>query len=197
MLVLTSLPVSNIRSSNVSASTVPSYTKEEQDLSAVIRYMQPAHTIGSSIALAKAIIKHSKRTKVDKVLMLSIMYQESSLKLDPQGCFKDKKKCAPDYGIGQINFKTWGKFLNLDKNKLLTNVDYSVWATSEVLRIYKKQYSKEKDWHSRYHSKTYHLRYGYYKLIEKGYNKIITYTRGYKDGQTKYRGIAQNLHQGQ
>lgn len=105
------------------------------------------------------------------------------MRLDPQGCMKVKKRCK-DYGIGQLNYKIWGKHLKLSRVRLLTDVDYAVESSVKVYMYYKTRYAKkELDWFTRYHSGTPKLRYRYLKYLNRGFKKINLYLGAYNDAK--------------
>jgi hypothetical protein len=111
--------------------------------------------------------------QVDWKVFVAILYQESSLRLDPQNCFKVKSNCTGDYGIGQINVKIWQKQLNLDKKRLKTDRKYSISKAIKVLEDYRKRYAhRDPKWYSRYHSSTPHLRSKYEQRIHHIISKL-------------------------
>lgn len=117
-------------------------------------------------------------------MLLAIFYQESSLLSDPQGCLNRKIRCTGDYGIGQINYKVWGKRFNLDKVKLMTNVPYAVKMSTKVFVHYKLRYQhKELHWYTRYHSGTPSLRAKYLTRINKGFSKINLYLQAHRNAK--------------
>lgn len=94
--------------------------------------------------LADIIIKASKKHNLDPKKFSAILAQECRYKLN---CINHKSK---DYSIGQINIKTIRAY-NLDKTRLLKDLDYSVDSAAMVLADFKKRFAhKEKDWHCRY-----------------------------------------------
>lgn len=165
----------------------------EQTVSELIQFLQPSLSDSVSKQIAVSVLKYSRDINLDWRLFISILYQESSLTMDPQGCYKNElhpplrkvktktgfkmiskplKKCI-DYGIAQINFHTWGEELDLDKERLLTDIDYSINAASKILFYYKHRFSKkDRRWHLRYHSSTPSLKDGYGQVIGKRFNKI-------------------------
>lgn len=123
--------------------------------------------------LAKAIEKQSEKHGLDWKLVTAIMFQESSLRLDPQNCLDKSTRCQGDYGIGQVRYKVWKSHLNLDKKRMLTDLNYSVEMSVKVLADYKKRYGKrELNWYTRYHSATPIHRANYADKINKAYAKI-------------------------
>lgn len=127
----------------------------------------------NSQQLALAIEKQATKHSIDWKLITAIMFQESSLRLDPQNCLAKSKRCQGDYGIGQVRYSVWKTELNLDKERMLTDLDYSVKVSVKVLADYKRRYSKkEANWYTRYHSGTPEHRANYAKKIYKVYEKI-------------------------
>ncbi len=80
---------------------------------------------------------------LDKQLFHCILQVESNKQL---GAINS---VTGDYGIGQINSKSWKKF---DTAKLTTNMEYSLKAAAEVLSFYKqlKQADEPRQWACRY-----------------------------------------------
>ncbi len=85
--------------------------------------------------------------------------QESSYKISAKNfrcgvsITTGKQDCvAVDFGIGQINQKTIKSF-NFDKNKILSDLEYSVEASAKVLADFKRMYGhKEVDYWTRYNA---------------------------------------------
>lgn len=112
--------------------------------------------------VATAIDKYSFIYGIDANLLIAIYAQESKYKLNMVN------KRTLDYGISQINHNTARKF-HLNKNKLLTDIDYSVEAGAIILADFKKRFSKrEQDWWSRYNTSNP-------KLRKKYKNKVLRY----------------------
>ncbi len=111
--------------------------------------------------LSFIIIKESKENNIDPKIISAIFMQESSYKLSVIN------KKSQDYSIGQINIKNID-YYNLDKERLLIDLSYSVKSTLLILKNLKIKYAKkEKKYWSRYHSFKPSYRKKYEKLIEK------------------------------
>lgn len=96
--------------------------------------------------LTKAILSVSARHKLNPRKLTAILAQECRFRLD---CINP---VSHDYGIGQINHKTIRAY-GFDRDKLLTDLWYSVSASAIVLADFKRMYaSKEKDFWTRYNS---------------------------------------------
>jgi len=80
---------------------------------------------------------------LDKQLFHCVLTVESNKRL---GAVND---VTGDYGIGQINARSWRKF---DINRLTTDMEYSLRASAEVLSFYKqlKQQDEPRQWACRY-----------------------------------------------
>lgn len=104
--------------------------------------------------------------------------QESSYKLNTKGVkcgvsiYTGEKDCiAIDFGIGQINHKTI-KSHGFDRQKLMSDLEYSVEAAAKVLSDFKSFKKSEPDmWWTRYNcgtrpmSKVGDICKTYYKLV--------------------------------
>ena len=155
-----------------------------------VSYMQPENDEVTAHRIAEAVYRGSLEIGMDWKLMLSILHQESSLKLNPQGCkvwvskrSGERGSCV-DYGIGQVNFRTWGKSMNLSRLKLVTSYEYSIEAPARILKHYKKLYGKHgHKWYLRYHSgKPEHKRV-YDAYVTKRYVAVKRYVSGLKRGE--------------
>jgi hypothetical protein len=103
------------------------------------------------------------------------MFQESSLRKDPQNCLKQPEKCTGDYGVGQVRKQIWDNYpwMVFDKTKLMSDYAYGVRATAKVLAHYKRYYeSKDDMWYGRFHSGTPTLKRGYVARIKVAKAKI-------------------------
>lgn len=144
----------------------------QQQIYKVITNLQPALTDQKAAKLADAISRYSEEFGIDWKLSVAIMFKESSLRMDPQNCKVNFTKCN-DMGIGQVRYSVWGKVLNIDKKRMVTDVDYAVRKTFKVLHDYKSRYGKkELNWFTRYHSATPELRYAYMQRLNHAYAKI-------------------------
>lgn len=121
--------------------------------------------------LSNSILNNSIRTGIDWKLAIAIFYQESSLKLDPTNCLKHNK--CNDLGIGQVRYSVWGKEFNLDRKRMLSDAEYAISKSFDVMHYYKEQYSnKELNWYTRYHSKTKEHRINYQYRLNHAFSKI-------------------------
>lgn len=166
-----------------------------------IQFLQPANSNETAIKMAIAVHKYSKEINIDWQLFVSILYQESSLSLDPQNCMKkefnpgfrmiktkkglkkvnNKSRRCFDYGVSQINWRIWGKEMDLDKKLLLTDIDYSIKVSSQILLIYKNLYGKkDKKWFLRYHSSSFNHKKEYGEFIKTKYSRIKKYLTSLK-----------------
>ena len=125
--------------------------------------------------LSNVIYKVTKKYKLNPQIFTAILAQESRYKLEARNCTSgyDKSllpdkveiKVCSDYGIGQIYYKT-AEAYNLDINRLLYDLEYSVEAGAIVLSDFKKRYGhKEDDYWSRYNSSTKTKRNIYKQLV--------------------------------
>jgi hypothetical protein len=143
----------------------------QREIAYAITKLQPKIETTRAIKLATAIHRNASAIELDWRIAVAILYQESSLRMDPQNCIK-RKDCN-DMGIGQVRYSVWGKALNLDRKRLLTDETYAIDAVFQVLGHYKTQYGdKELNWFTRYHSKTPELRFLYMKRLNAAYHKI-------------------------
>lgn len=150
-------------------------------VSSTVKFIQPAlkEEVANSIAIS--IVKHSRAYGLDWKIVSSILYQESTFQKDPQGCLHKKFGRCADLGLGQINYRTWKTELDLNYWRLLTDVDYNIKTTCQILALH-STHSRDKTWPSRYHSLTHFLRVRYNELIRKRYKKIQNYSKGFEDG---------------
>lgn len=111
--------------------------------------------------LAKAIQKVAKEMGIKPERLAAILAQESRYTLNAVN------RRSKDYGIAQINHKTIESF-GFDKQRLLTDLEYSVKAGAIVLADFKRMYGKrEKNYWSRYNSSNKDKRQEYEILVAK------------------------------
>ncbi len=138
----------------------------------VIANLQPNMNRYQNRMLAKVIHENSTRTGIDWRLVVAILFQESSLRLDPQNCKVNFTRCN-DMGIGQVRYSVWGKTLKIDKKRMVTDVEYAIEQVYAVLSHYKLQYGKrELNWFTRYHSGDPEFRAIYMRKLNRAYAKI-------------------------
>lgn len=98
------------------------------------------------LRLSNAILDASIKYKVNPYKLSAILRQESGYKLNIIN------KATKDYSIGQINERTIKAF-NMDKQRLLTDLTYSVNMSAFVLADFQRMYGhKEQDFWTRYNS---------------------------------------------
>lgn len=88
--------------------------------------------------------KYCAEYKIPCNIFKAILAVESNYSVE---AFNKKTK---DYGIGQINEKTI-QSLKLDKVRLLTDLDYSIKKSAQILKyFYVRFHTKEEHWYVRY-----------------------------------------------
>lgn len=108
----------------------------------------PAYEVGK---ITVAVLKMAKKYKINPKLYAAILMQESSYNVKAKNC--NKIKCF-DYGMSQINNYTILRY-EFNKDKLITDVKYSIEAGAKVLYDIKRMYAKkEQDWWTRYNAKS-------------------------------------------
>jgi soluble lytic murein transglycosylase-like protein len=105
--------------------------------------------------LTQAIIKYGRQYQIDPDELIAIAFVES--KFDP----KAKSKTG-DYGVMQVNFKTWKKFL--EKKEDLYNIDKCVEMACKIIK--RNRDSGYVDL-ACYHSRTPHHKLVYAARLEK------------------------------
>ena len=115
--------------------------------------------------VANAVAKVSDVNKIDPRLFLAIMKVESSFN---QGAVSS----TGDFSMAQINYANWSKEFKrlkkapLDKQKLSTDIDYSISKMGEILTIIHNRHKTDSIWYARYHSSTPDLKIGYSKKVQ-------------------------------
>lgn len=114
---------------------------------------------GYALELAQHINEAAKEFGIKPHRLTAIIAQESRYKLDAVNY------ASKDYGIAQINHKTIKTF-GFDKDKLLTDLSYSIKAGAIVLSDFKRMYGKkEEDYWTRYNSSDSTKREQYKQLV--------------------------------
>lgn len=104
----------------------------------------PTIDLDYAMELSNIIAKLAKAYNISPLKLSAILAVESRYELNTVN------HKTLDYGVAQINHKTIERY-GFDKQKLLTDLEYSVKAGAIVLADLKKMYvSKEKDWYCRY-----------------------------------------------
>jgi len=123
--------------------------------------IKPSINKDYAMRLSNIIYKACKQYSLPCRIFTAILAQESMFELTAKnmscGVKLDtyERVCvAADVGIAQINYKTIDRY-NLDYEKLLTDLKYSVDAGAKVLSWFHKRYSKgDPAWYSRYNCGT-------------------------------------------
>lgn len=138
-----------------------------------IERLQPNLTEEEVVQISYAVVNYSSDINLTWSRFTAILFQESSLKLDPKNCKLNASSCSGDYGLGQVHYSIWGEVLKINKNLMMTNYDYSIRMSAEVFKKYYKQYgSKDPNWWTRYHSKTPSLKKEYQARVNRISDKI-------------------------
>lgn len=130
------------------------------------KIMENNPNIDRSTARHIASVVYTKTNKygIPNDIFVAILAQESMYKLSAKNC--NRKRCT-DFGISQIHHSTVNRY-KFDKNKLLTDLEYSVEAGCIVLKYFMDKYrNKEKNWYSRYNSSKPSLRKKYEKSVKR------------------------------
>ena len=147
-----------------------------------------------AMKLSNIIYKKTRKYKVNARLFTAILAQETMYKLSQGSCstgyikidmeyltaaisleMKNKLRdytnskvtICEDFGIGQVNHRNIAKF-EMDKERLLTDLDYSVDMAAFMLNLTKKYYSKkDSEWFTRYNAFSKDKRKKYKSLVER------------------------------
>lgn len=113
--------------------------------------------------IAVNIYKLSLKHGIPSDLYAAILMQESKYDL------KAKNNRTKDYGIAQINWRTI-KHYKFNKNRLMTDLAYSLEAGAIVLKDFMVRYSNEITWWSRYNSSKIKCRRNYASRVKRYLN---------------------------
>jgi hypothetical protein len=91
--------------------------------------------------------------------MVAIFYQESR--------YKAYAKNHDDWGLGQINARTWKKFFGIKSKKELLNPILNIHLSCKILEMAYDTHSNHIDWYGYYHSWNSIPRKEYVKKIDK------------------------------
>lgn len=99
---------------------------------------------GQDKLLKNYITKHALKHKVERSVLSCVLKIESGYRM---GLISE----TFDYGLAQVNIRTIKAF-KLDKDKLLTNLEYNVSTAAFILRTYKKAFAFDEptNWIARY-----------------------------------------------
>ena len=138
--------------------------------------------LSESLALSNSFYRIAKKYQLDPMLLVSIGFQESSLKLDAvrksRGFIWDETEyrevaVASDFCMMQINISNI-KAQNIDIDRILTEADYCIEAGAKILKGIERRYSRtETTWWTRYNSVSQIHRDIYEKHIQGHLEKII------------------------
>lgn len=108
--------------------------------------MDITHSEEKACKYGPIIAKVAKLNKIDPKLLIAIFYIESSINTNTvSNTF--------DYGIGQINKIKIDEY-GFDKDRLLSDLEYSISSSVKILKDINKRYKHEPNWYTRYHSNT-------------------------------------------
>lgn len=111
--------------------------------------------------IAKTIKKVRKKYEIPKGIIVAILMQESSYRLNAVN------KDSSDYGMSQINHRTIAAF-GFDKERLMTDLEYSIEAAGIVLADFKKRHAhKDPIWFARYNHGKPSIKRRYFEKIKR------------------------------
>ena len=94
--------------------------------------------------VAKAIVDASWRHNVPENVLTAVLMTESGFKLHAMRYCRKSKRMT-DYGIGQIHIYQIKRH-GFDVDRLITDLDYSVNASAQILSWFHKKYAKKYKW---------------------------------------------------
>ena len=120
------------------------YCPQDEPILCQILKNKPRMDYFKALELTGIVERASDKFKVPAPLLTAIAFQESS--------FKMGIKAGSDYGLTQINILNI-KYYSMDKNRLLTDMEYSVNMGAFILSEFKRRYGKrEENYWSRYNT---------------------------------------------
>ena len=138
-----------------------------------INKLNPVLDANYTNQLANLIDLYATQYGIEKEIVLSILFQESSFNPFPRDCNTSKEVCLVDIGIGQINYKVWKKHLNLNRKRLISDFAYNLETSFKILLDLKTRYGNiDKEWYCGYHSLTKRLKRNYCKKINRHLRRI-------------------------
>lgn len=195
------IPVPDIDFLIVQAEKNIAYEKKQRSPNGTLREKHPCldrkhpicryiHTLNPNMPLNEAIIlsnsfsKVAKEFKIPPQLLISIAWQESSFKLDAvrnvnglvnEGGVYKFSVVGSDFCMMQINAINI-KNLEIDPNRLLTDVEYCLKAGARILTFAKayekKDSAKNQKWWTRYNASNEMHRDNYEKAVMRHWRKL-------------------------
>ena len=146
--------------------------------SKIVQKLNPVLDTKYTKFISDVIDDKSERYGIDKIIAISILFRESGFNPNPRRCHVIRERCVVDIGVSQINFKVWGKYLKLDRKRLIYDIEYNIDIMFKILVDYKRRYKREKQWYTRYHSGTPKYRRIYTKKIDNIMKQIKLIEKG-------------------
>ena len=121
--------------------------------------------------IASAVAKETESHHLDYKMMLSIIKVESSFD-------QSMVSSTGDLSVAQVNYEHWAPefkrlgYPKLDKEKLKTDIGYSVKIMADILEIMSHRHKKDKLWYARYHSGTPSKKIAYAQKVSNELNLI-------------------------
>ena len=97
--------------------------------------------------------------------MIAIIRQESNFNTAAKGRYGD-------YGLGQINWRTWHRFFNLKNTKDLYDPALNIKLSCKVLEMAHVAHKEKENWWAYYHSFNNTPRKKYVKFVSKFLKEI-------------------------
>jgi len=129
-----------------------------------------------AMRLSNIIHRYTRRYSISSDLFTAILAQESMYRADSKNCQRGladidgelvERKICSDFGISQIHYKTIERY-NLDPERLLTDLEYSIEAGVVVLKDVKRRYGKkDPNWWTRYNASSPSKRSTYKDLVSR------------------------------
>lgn len=133
--------------------------------------------------IALSIYRYTKQRDLDWRLVVAIIMQESTFRLDATNCktgmaevetgWIETRTCF-DFGPTQINYGVWASKLNLSIEQLLSDWEYAIDIQTRILAKLKQRYMQidPEFWWCRYHSNTSEFKHKYYNDVMRWFDQI-------------------------
>jgi hypothetical protein len=113
----------------------------------LIHQVNPSVPAPRAARLASLIVEECQARGIQPLILAGIIAQESHFHASVQRC----QYGFCDYGLGQVNWETWHRALQLDRRRLRDDDAYNIAMAAEILADTRARFGEGPGWWTRYH----------------------------------------------
>jgi hypothetical protein len=128
---------------------------------ALVHRTNPTVPAERAARIATLIVEGCSARGIDPLILAGIIAQESHFHASVQRC----QYGFCDFGLAQVNWQTWHRALQLDRDRLINDDAYNIAVATEILADTRARFGAGEGWWTRYHDHRPDRRLRYGQLV--------------------------------